>query len=502
MNRRLKVVFSLMLMLGFSIVALAESPEQWFRDGRAAVERAKGLSPITGKARNVILFVGDGMGVSTVTAARILEGQQQGRPGEENLLSFETLPYTALIKTYNTNQQTPCSAGTMTAIVTGVKTNAGVLSVDQTVTPGDHTMVEGHRLTTILELAERAGLSTGVVTTTRVTHATPGACYAHSPERGWEDDGKLSEAARESGFPDIARQLIEFPHGDGIEVVLGGGRRHFLPASAADPEYPRQTGSRRGYRDLAAEWQERPNSVYVWNKGQFDKVDVAGTNHLLGLFEPRHMQYEHDRSRGESGEPSLREMTSKAIDLLAKNRKGFFLMVEGGRIDLAHHKCNAYRALTDTIGFSDAVRVAMKKTDPRETLLIVTADHSHTFTIGGYAVRGNPILGKVVENDSRGHPEKDFARDANGLPYTVLGYANGPGGVAGAARPDLTNVDTEDPAYCQEVAIPLSSETHGGEDVPLYAGGPQAHLFHGVLEQNVIFHVMVEALGLEQAKKP
>ncbi len=501
---RYKITFTLCAVYIFAacVIAHAESPEQWFRDGRAAVERAKKLTPITGKARNVILFIGDGMGVSTVTAARILEGQQRGQPGEENLLSFETLPYTALIKTYSTNQQTPDSAGTMTAIVTGVKTKAGVLSVDQTVTLGDYATVDGRRLLTILELAERAGLSTGVVSTTSVTNATPAACYAHSPARGWESDGGLSQAAKAGGFPDIARQLIEFPYGDGLEVVLGGGRKHFLPDSTEDPEHPGARGARTDHCDLTAEWLRKPKAAYVVDKARFDVVDVTKTDHLLGLFEPRHMQYENDRLKDTAGEPSLSEMTSKAIDLLSKNKKGYFLMVEGGRIDHAHHACNAFRALTDTIEFSNAVRVAMEKTDRRSTLLIVTADHSHVFTIAGYPTRGNPILGKVIGNDGKGRPAGDFQRDAGGMPYTTLAYGNGPGYTDTSNRLDLTTVDTESPTYRQASAVPLRSETHGGEDVPLYADGPCAYLFHGVLEQNVIFHVMAEALGLAHLEKP
>lgn len=495
-----------------------ESRENWYAQGRAAVEAAKRHTPITGKARNVILFVGDGMGVTTVTAARILDGQLRGEPGEENLLSFERLPYTALIKTYNTNQQTSDSAGTMTAMVTGVKTLAGVLSVDQRVTRGDHTTVKGRELTTIVELAERAGLSTGIVTTTRVTHATPGACYAHSPDRNWEADVHLPAAARAAGFADIARQLIEYPHGDGPEVVLGGGRSFFLPEDAMDPEYPSHRGVRRDGRNLAAEWVKRKNAAYVWNKAQFDAIDAAGTDRLLGLFERSHMQYEHDRAADQGGEPSLSEMTVKAIDLLAKNPKGYFLMVEGGRIDHAHHAANAFRALTDTIEFARAVSVALEKTDRRDTLVIVTADHSHVFTMAGYPTRGNPILGKVKANDSAGAASAGYELDGLGMPYTTLGYANGPGytgasadqpeghkhyphpgvGFQGATsgRPDLSAVRTEDPQFLQECTVPFSSETHGGEDVALYADGPQAHLFRGVLEQHVIFHVMIEALGL------
>ncbi len=477
----------------------AESPEQWFRDGKAAVERAKRHVPITGRAKNVILFIGDGMGVSTVTAARILEGQRRGDTGEENLLSFEKLPYTALIKTYNTDQQTGDSAGTITAIVTGVKSKAWMLSVNQNTRFDDHVSAAKNMLTTIVELAERAGMSSGVVSTTRVTHATPAACYAHAPNRDWENDSDLPSEARAAGFPDIARQLVEFSAGDGLDIVLGGGRRNFLQNSAADPEYPSIAGLRSDGADLISKWLAKSGSAYVWNKEQFDKIDVAKVNRVLGLFEPSHMHYEHDRGSDGAGEPSLAEMTSRAIDLLSRNEKGYFLMVEGGRIDHAHQRANAYRALTDTIEFAEAVRAALEKVDRRDTLVIVTADHSHTFTIAGYSGRGNPILG-VARNVNERTTENPlgYNRDANGLPYTTLGYANGPHHVTGERRPDLTNVATDDPDYCQEAAVPMRSETHGGEDTPLYADGPQAHLFRGVLEQNVIFHVMVEALGLGQ----
>lgn len=485
-----------------------ESREQWYRDGRESVLEAQKLKPLRGRARNVILFVGDGMGISTVTAARILEGQLRGATGEENSLSFERLPYVALSKTYSVNQQTSDSAPTITAIITGVKTKDAMLSVDQDAVLGDHTTVAGNELPTILEIAERAGLSTGVVSTATVTHATPGACYAHTPHRGWEDDSTLSPAAKTARFPDIARQLVEFSIGDGLEVALGGGRAHFLPATAADPEDAGSTGSRTDGRDLTKEWAaKRPRSAYVWNKAQFDAIDPTRTDHLLGLFERSQMEFEADRAKDTAKEPSLSEMAAKAIDILSRNKKGYFLMVEGGRIDHGHHAGNAYRALTETIELSNAVRVAMGKVDMRETLIVVTADHSHVFTIAGYPTRGNDILGKVRGNDDAGKPSPpgSYAKDANGLPYTTLGYANGPGykdassaegGAATKGRPDLTNVDTSDPDYRQEAAIPLAGETHGGEDVAIFAGGPGAHLLHGVLEQNVIFHVMLEAFRL------
>ena len=179
-------------------------------------------------------------------------------------------------------------------------------------------------------------------------------------------------------------------------MVLGGGRAQFMPVTTPDPEYPARHGSRQDGRSLIDEWlAAQPGSAYVWNRQQFDAIEPATTRHLLGLFEPSDMQYETDRRAGD--EPSLAEMTAKAIGILRNNRKGFYLMVEGGRIDHAHHAGNAYRALTDTLALADAVRTAQQLTDPRDTLIIVTADHSHVFTLAGYAKRGNPILGPVIE---------------------------------------------------------------------------------------------------------
>lgn len=503
------------LLCLLSLTAIAQTPEQWFEDGRAAVQAAKAVKPIEGRARNVILFVGDGMGVATVTAARILEGQQRGLQGEENLLAFERLPYVALSKTYSANQQTADSAPTMSAIITGVKTGDGLISVNSRVERKSHKDVAGNVTRTLLERAEARGMATGVVTTARLTHATPAACFAHTAERDWEADSDQSAEANAAGFPDIARQLIEFPVGDGLEVAFGGGRAKFLPRGQADPEYPKRSGERNDGRDLTAEWVgRRPGAVYVWNREQFDAIDVRQAKHVLGLFEPSHMKYEHDRHKDAAGEPSLAEMTDKALDLVSRNPKGFFLMVEGGRIDHAHHAGNAYRALTDTIAFAKAVELAMRRTDPRETLIIVTADHSHTLHIAGYPKRGNPILGKVVV---AGSEDGDYAHDSLGHPYTTLGYANGPGypgesasqpegskkffhsgqgfKEARSGRPDLEDVDTTAPDYLQESAMPLADETHGGEDVAIYARGPQAHLIRGVMEQNAIYHVMAEALG-------
>ncbi|MEY4760475.1 MAG: hypothetical protein RLZZ200_331 [Pseudomonadota bacterium] len=487
--------------------ALAVTPASDFEVGAAMVAKRLAEEPWVRRqhAKNVILFVGDGMGITTLTAARILEGQMKGGLGEENRLSFEEFPQTALVKTFTANQQTPDSAPTATAMVTGWKANDAALSVGPQVphTESDASKVAPYRLETILEQARARGLATGVVTTTRITHATPASNYAHTPFRDWENDAQLPRGAT---LPDIAAQLVaQQKTGSGLDVVLGGGRENLLPTSSADPEYATRKGRRRDGRDLVREWvAAQPASEYVWNKAQFDAIDPSKVDHLLGLFEPSHMRYDVDRAEDGAGEPSLAEMTSKAIQLLAKSRKGYYLMVEGGRIDHAHHAGNAYRALTDTIALSDAVRAAARLTDPKDTLILVTADHSHTLAMVGYPQRGNPILGLVKAPGST-----EFTRDYKGRSYTTLLYATGPGfgvtehgGDEAAARPvqpgrfvDLETVDTQDEGYHQESLVGLSSETHGGEDVALFARGPRAGLVRGSIEQNEIYHILRSALG-------
>jgi alkaline phosphatase len=472
------------------------------------------VANLRGKAKNVILFVGDGMGVSTVTAARILDGQMNGLAGEENQLSFDKFPFSGLSKTYNVDAQTPDSAGTMTAMMSGIKTDVGVIGVDEDIERGDCSTVAGNELVTALELAEIAGKSTGIISTARITHATPAATYAKSADRNWEDISDMPEAAVTAGCSDIADQLINFEANleanfegldvDGIEVVMGGGRRHFLPRDEAfnSPDAASSIeGDRTDGRDLTAEWQTMyENGVYIYDQSGFDGLDTETTEKVFALFNESHMQYEADRSNDIAGEPSIAEMTSAAIKVLDNNEKGFFLMVESGRIDHAHHAGNAYGALHDTIAFAEAVDAADKLTDDEDTLIIVTADHGHVFTIAGYPKRGNPILGKVVNVGS-----DEAATAADGTPYTTLGYTNGLGFrnlgdvtnsdasyLAGpdTGRKDITDVDTTTPGYHQEALIPLSSETHSGEDVGIYAKGPGAFLVNGTNEQSVIFHVM------------
>lgn len=462
---------------------LPQAHDPYFTAGAARAAAAHSGA----RARNVIVFIGDGMGITTVTAARILAGQRAGRDGESNTLTMDTFPHTAFSRTYSDDLQVSESASTATAILSGVKTKGGGIGLTAGARINQCGDVGANVSRSLIEIAEDAGLATGVVTTARLTHATPAATYAHSPNRNWENDAIV---AQNNGAPcaDIARQLIEWPHGDGFEVAFGGGRLNFLPNSAADPETPALKGARTDGRNLVGEWAAKPNHAFVWNTAQL--AAVAPDAQVLGLFSPDHMAYENDRARDTGGEPSLKEMTVAAIHRLQRDPDGFVLMVEGGRIDHGHHEGRAAEALSETIAFDEAIHAALDLTSRSDTLIIVTADHSHTLTMAGYARRGTPILGLSTTESGA------LALGADGKPYTTLNYANGPGAVpAGAPRPDLTHVDTTAQGFHQQSLVPMLAETHGGEDVPLFAWGPGDDNFAGSLEENVIFHLAARALG-------
>ena len=465
----------------------------------------KKLRDNSGRAKNVILFVADGMDPTTVTAARIFDGQSRGEDGEENLLSFEAFPHLAMAKTYTTNFQVPDSAGTMTAMVTGVKTRSGVLSISHEAETGNCEDGLAYEVKTLGELAEQAGMAVGVVSTASITHATPGAVYAHAASRGWESDASMSPEAIAAGCRDIAKQLVEFPYGDGIDVALGGGRTFFLPATTSDPEYPDKNGSRKDNKDLTAQWSEKSSDhKYVWNQAGFDALKPG--DKPLGLFERSHVQFELARATDKGGEPSLTEMTRKAISLLEDNRNGFFLMVEAGKVDHAHHGGSALGAMVQMQGFANAVAASLEMTNPTDTLIVVTGDHGHTLTIQGYPAKGNNILGLAQVPAKDGTLKPILGTD--GKPYTTLSYANGPGSLFGKdvslpdGRPALTAEAVADPTFKPQSLTPTSSETHGGQDVPIYAIGPNAHLFTGTVEQNYIFHVIDDALQLRERANP
>ncbi|MBB3034167.1 alkaline phosphatase [Alteriqipengyuania lutimaris] len=440
-------------------------------------------APQAGTAKNVILFVGDGMGISTITAARILAGQQQGLAGEEYRLSFEEFDNVALVKTYNTDAQVPDSAGTASALNTGRKTRIGVINTDPDAPRGDCAGAQGHLMQPIAQEAHERGKAIGIVSTARITHATPAAVYANSPDRNWEADSDIPESQRGLGCNDIAQQLVEFP----FDLALGGGSRAFFGEAKG--------GARlNADADLPAQWAARTGGSFVTDTAAMRRAPLDRP--VLGLFSGSHMTYELDREE-DTKEPTLTEMTAESIRRLADDPEGFYLMVESGRIDHGHHAGQAGYALEETIEFARAIQYAVENTDPEETLILVTADHSHVFTIAGYPQRGNPILGLVYPPASgdEDHPggTEGPSLAADGKPYTTLGYANGPGAVQGERPVPETGASAR-----QQALIPSGSETHGGEDVALFGTGPGAQRVRGTIEQNVVYDIMRAAFGWEE----
>ncbi|XP_062614831.1 alkaline phosphatase-like [Saccostrea cucullata] len=460
----------------------------WDDMAQMELNEALRIVPNTNMARNIILFLGDGMSISTVTASRILQGRQKGALGEENYLAFEKFPNTALVKTYCSDRTTPDSAATATALLCGVKTNYHTLGVKDTTVLGDCSSQFGNEVDSILDWFNTDGRSTGIVTTSRITHATPGAGYAHSADRDWEGDSEMEGVT--GGCKDIAHQLVQ--ENQHIKVLFGGGRYYFLPNTTSDPKYGAKNTDkqRRDGRDLIEEWQTDKRarglrSKYAWNRQQLQDINPDDTDVALGLFNDGHMSFELDRDNSTTGEPSIAEMTEKAIKILRRNSNGFFLLVEGGRIDSAHHDNNAKRALYDALAFEKAIREALELVDSSDTLVLVTADHSQPLIIAGYASRQNSLFG-YVDTVKTKHIPKD------GVLWTTLLYGIGPGYDWGK-RTNKTTQQLESKDYIQGSAFPRKSSTHDGQDVAVYARGPMSHLFNGVHEQHYINYVMTYA---------
>jgi alkaline phosphatase len=440
-------------------------------------------SPAAGApaVKNIIFFLGDGMGPSTITAARIY------RYKEEGLLNFEKIERVARIKTYSNDAQTTDSAPSMGAYMTGIKINNDVISMADArpfspakdangnasidrCPPGN-----GRAAATILELAKARGKAVGAITTTELTHATPASTFAHVCNRNMAYSIAAQLVPGGAGYNGAL--------GDGVDVLMGGGRNHFTPFDAARNPKGRPDG-----RDMLAELAARGYAVASTRAG----MQAAAGGKFVGIYsDTSHLDYELTRK---ATQPSLPEMTAKSIDLLGANPNGFFLMVEGGKIDHALHDSNAKNALVETVAFDDAVQTAIDKMrvlDPqlRNTLIIVTADHDHTLVINGYARRGNPIL-DIVRDYGTGEP----ATDADGKTFTTLVFGNGPNRPGLRADVDSAAALADD--YHQETGVRLRGESHGGGDVKLYALGAGADAFKGTMENTRVFHLMKAAFGL------
>jgi alkaline phosphatase len=460
-----------------------------------------------GSAKNVIFFLGDGMGPTVVTAARIY------KYGETGQLEFQKqLERTTRIKTYSNDAQTTDSAPSMSSYMTGVKANNEVISMSSdTIASGAYapsadangnlgvnncpTSGNGTSVTTLLELAKAAGKTVGSITTTELTHATPAATYAHICNRNAQYHIAAQLAPNGTGYNTALTKGTNL----GVDVLMGGGLNHFTPYDAGT-----NTKGRADGRDLTAEMALPANGGYTvaTTKAQMDAAVAAASTKFLGLYSTTsHLEYELDRvaqvaagsGKGVT-QPSLAEMTVASIKMLSNNANGFFLMVEGGRIDHALHATNAKRALEDTIAFDNAIAAAItqiKLTDPTlaNTLIVVTADHDHTMTYNGYGKIGNPIL-----DINRSYTNGQESLDKNGINYTTLVFGNGPNR-PNVARTTLTTATVTADSYLQEAGVRLSSETHGGGDVLLFATGAGAKNFKGTMDNTQVFSVVKNAFN-------
>ena len=458
--------------------------------GPASTQPTGTRPAVEGQAKNVIFFLGDGMGINTLTAARIYAA------GEDGELTIDTLPESAFVKTFSNDAQVTDSAASMSAYMTGVKQNNGVISMSsdtRALAPtieGDRVVnrcENGRAVPTLAELAKARGMAAGVVTTTSVTDATPAATYAHACHRRLEADIAAALVPGGAGYNAALGTK-------GLDLVFGGGAGQFTPSSAG--------GKRGDGRNLLTELEAQGWRVAL-SSAQLRAL-AATAQPAIGLFAPNHFEYE--AARDPVKQPALAEMTAKAIDILAQNPNGFFLMVEGGLIDHALHATLAKRALQETVAYNAALKTAidkMRAIDPglKNTLIVATADHDHTLLINGYSPRTgkttptNPgVLGLV-----RGLPDGKVRLDKDGAPFTILGFGTGEHRINGSRKDvKLTDEIAAGDDYHQEAVVRTrpGAETHGGTDVYLGAVGANAELFRGTLDNTRVFNLIKTAAGL------
>ncbi len=386
--------------------------------------------------KNVILFIGDGMGPSLITATRIYA------QGSQSQLFMETFPITGFSKTYSSDNLVTDSAAGATALSSGVKVYNNSINMSD---PKYDLSGKSQKLDTIVDLFKSKQMSIGIITTTEVTHATPAAFYAHAEHR------KQAEL--------IAAQIVKAK----ADLIMGGGAKYFPPSLT----------------------EELKNNN--WNIIKH-RNELKQTNSLpiLGLFNQGHLSYMLDRKQNQRDqiEPTLSEMTAYAIELLSKNPKGFFLMVEGGRIDHAAHENKAEHIFNELIEFDQSIKVASEKLSS-ETLMIITADHDTAgLAISGYApleTQGKAIL-LNTENNPYGK-------------YPHLNFATGPG-KSRKKIPSKIDSNFQHPANYK-----LSMAAHTAVDVPVMAKGNCSENFSGFQKNTDIAFKILNCFGLKFEQK-
>ncbi len=446
----LRPLLSFALALGACVAAPPSAAQPQARRAETAVASAD-------RPKNVVLLIGDGFGPAYATMARVAAG----RP-----LALDAI-LAGTVSTAATSSEVTDSAAGATAFSCGIKTYNGAIGVDATGAP----------CLTVLEAAEAAGLATGLVTTTRLTHATPAAFAAHVAGRDEEAE--------------IAVQLLAA----GVDVLFGGGLRFFTPEAAY--------GSRSDGRDLTREALERGYAVATDRAGW----DGLQTTPALALLAPDHLAYELDRD--ETDEPSLAELTRRALDLLSAaddgRERGFFLMLEGGRIDHAGHANDPAAALGDVLAFDAAVAEVLDfARRDTQTLVIATADHE----TGGLALGRDGVYAwlPAALRAARQSAERMAARVAadedvasvlrTGAAVDSLAEAEQAAfdAALGSGLP-LGRVFAE--VVSRRAGVGWTSGGHTAVDVNLYSFGPGAERFRTQMPNDALGRALFEALGLE-----
>ncbi|HET7094089.1 MAG TPA: alkaline phosphatase [Thermomicrobiales bacterium] len=400
------------------------------------------------RARNIILFIGDGMGQAHRFAGQLFAAGRGGR------LAMDRLPHVGMMSTLCVDPASfvTDSAAAATAIATGVKTANGAVSVD----------LDGAPHPTILELARRSGRATGLVTTCQLTDATPAAFGAHVPHR--------------SDQSEIARQYVEDAS---VDLLLGGGGAYWRPAGGPTP-WPRDPDDPRDRAlgtagDLTRAAAEHGYAVVTAADALHEAVrrPTDKPPKLLGLFANQELFRQTAEGLGDRYDPpvSLAEMTEAAIDVLSRNPRGFFLMVEESAIDRMAHHNNAPMTIKGVLELDRAVQVALAfaERDP-DTLIIVTADHE----CGGLAIAGS-------------HDPPYPYEPGGGLLDTVLAGEDGPFPIADAAN---------------GFVMGWATTGHTAAAVPITAQGPSAERIAGPIENTDLFGIMAGALGVAEADEP
>lgn len=455
------------------------------------------------RAKNVILFVGDGMTVANRTLARLMsKGMVEGRYNGE--LAMDDMPHMALISTAGTDSVITDSANSAHAYTTGHKSCTNALGVY--CAKNKNTLLHP-KVETIAELAKRkgGGMAVGVVTNTEIEDATPASMVSHTRRR--------------SDY----NEIVEMFHAVKPEVILGGGSPNFLPQSTPGSK-------RKDDQDFIRNF-ERDGFTFVSTKAELQKA-ASGSQKVLGLFNTGNVDGALDLKILKKGsvskfpdQPDVAEMTKAALDILSKDPRGFVLMVESGRIDKYSHSLDWERSVYDTIMLDNSVQIAKDFAGSRnDTLIIVVPDHAHPMSlIGVYddAKPGQTPREKLGIYGDAGFPNYPPA-DKEGFPpsvdvsrrlavsygaypdhcFSAKPYLNGEF-VPSSKGPDgKTNVANEKectPGAARvtgNLPFEASSGVHSGDDLILTAMGPGAEKFRGHLENIKVFRIMAEALGL------